>query len=244
MPRQSSVLSSCSLVSFVSCSLLWCMSLHVRFHTAFGLQWFALTQWFPSVHFVFTCRPQCVRRYVYTAFRLLSCFPLVAFICCLQCVSLRLHTVFVCGVLAGVLCPYRLQCVSLRQHTVFVYCGVLAGVLCSYRLQCVSLRQHTALYNALWARSVPFTVRACLCDNPLRSVYCVVFARALCSCHLPSTVVFTTHRVPFASVSFPHVPAPTFKIRNLLRTRNEGRQRKDTPTMGLNARTRNDEPRT
>ena len=47
MPRQSSVLSSCSLVSFVSCSLLWCMSLHVRFHTAFGLQWFALTQWFP-----------------------------------------------------------------------------------------------------------------------------------------------------------------------------------------------------
>ena len=137
--------------------------LHVRF-VAFGLQWF------PSVHFVFTCRPQCVRRYVYTAFRLLSCFPLVAFICRLQCDTLCSST------------AVFLRELSVRTvYSACLYCNTL---LCigPCRLQCMSLRQHC----------VPSTA--------------FVFARVLCSCHLPSTVLFTTHHVPFESLSFTRVP--------------------------------------
>ena len=80
----------------------------------------------------------------------------------------------------------------------FVYC-VVGSLFGPCRLQCVSLRQHTA-----------FRLR-CFCQSPSVRVT------------LPSTLVFTTHCVPFASVSLPRVPATTFKIRNLLRTRNEGK---------------------
>ena len=192
MPKQSAVLRSCALVSFVWCSLQWCMStctVHCVRSTVVSLCSF-------RVHLSSTVRASlrlhCVPSTLLFPSGRAHLSPTV------RTLSLKLHTVFIGDVLAEFsvrtvysACLYYTLCSStavflleLSVRTVYSACLYCNTLLCigPCRLQCMSLRQHC----------VPSTA--------------FVFARVLCSCHLPSTVLFTTHHVPFESLSFTRVP--------------------------------------